>query len=598
MTQKFLFVRHGETIGNLEQIAHGQTESPLNDRGVRQAEMTATMLRDWGTRYHRVYASPMSRAHHTGEQVAEALGIPLDTHDHLVEGFLGDWEGITYAELGANKFAQRSIADDDFRGHNGESPNQLADRMHAAFDEIRERHPDENIIFVSHGAAIAHLMARLMGTQPAFGYQYLMHNAAVSEVAFTGDGELPELSVLNFHEHLPEDLKISPVPRQHGADEKAFPESVEQLTPDWLEAALGAALDGARIVSFSPHVIGVGEGFMGQLARLSLELDAASDSAPTSVIVKFAAARDDTREMARDQNLYAREIGFYRDIGSSVGVRVPQCYFSRFDDASQRFVMLLEDMAPGVPSDQVLGTSRETSRWVVENLARVHAKWWNSPDVDTLEWGKWLINETPMEEGLARLRENTAQVEKDGSFDAYPEMKRLLPMLPPLFRIEPAPPFPFSLTHGDLRSDNIIEPGDAGGEYCVLDWQLCGKGDPVNDLTRWMVQSISVADRQATEQDLLKLYHETLIANGVTGFSYKALQNAFKTNLVVIYIMFSMSIETVDRSSERAQALFDKFYSRLDAALVDWEIEKLLKVLPLMVPFIKLSSWFKALVNR
>ena len=52
--------------------------------------------------------------------------------------------------------------------------------------------------------------------------------------------------------------------------------------------------------------------------------------------------------------------------------------------------------------------------------------------------------------------------------------------------------------------------------------------------------------------------------------------------------MFSMSMDSVDQSSERAQALFHQFYSRLDAALVDWEIEKTLKILPLIYPFIKI----------
>lgn len=209
--QQFLFVRHGETVGNLEKIAHGQTESPLNERGVRQAKITAAMLRDWDTVYHRVYTSPLSRAQHTGEHIAEALGLPIDTHDDLVEGFLGDWEGITYAELDQVGFARHSIRDDNFRGHNGESPNQLADRMANVLEEVRAQHPDENIIFVSHGAAIAHLLARLMDTTPAFGHQYLMHNSAVTEIAFGAGDDKPELSTLNFHEHLPEELRANPV---------------------------------------------------------------------------------------------------------------------------------------------------------------------------------------------------------------------------------------------------------------------------------------------------------------------------------------------------------------------------------------------------
>ncbi len=594
--QQFLFVRHGETVGNLEQIAHGQTESPLNDRGIRQAEITAAMLREWNTQYHRVYTSPLSRAHHTGEHIAGALGIPIDTHDDLVEGFLGDWEGITYKELDEVGFAKHSIRDDDFRGHNGESPNQLADRMANVLEEIRAQHPDENIIFVSHGAAIAHLLARLMDTTPAFGHQYLMHNSAVSEIAFHGDDDKPELSTLNFHDHLPEDLKINPMRRDRkskGAG--AIPKSADDLTEDWLQKTLSPHIDGATITGFSPQVIGVGEGFMGQLARISLTYAEDDTAVPHSLIAKFAAARSDTREMARDQNLYRREIGFYRDIGQDVGIRVPVCYYSDFDEETQYFVMLLEDMAPGEPSDQVVGTSKETSRQVIENFARLHAKWWNSDQLDHYDWTKWIINELSMDEALVRLRESIKQVEETGRFDAYPEMKRLMYLLPPLFRMQPAPPYPFSLTHGDLRSDNIIQPSESGGEFCVLDWQLAGKGDPVNDIARWMAQSISIDDRKETEQALLKLYHDTLIAHGVTGYSYKKFINGYKMNLVVILVMFSMDMDSVDQSSDRAQALFHRFYSRLDSALVDWEIEKILKVLPLLMPFIKLSTWFKML---
>ncbi len=594
--QQFLFVRHGETVGNLEQIAHGQTESPLNDRGIRQAEITAAMLRGWDTQYHRVYTSPLSRAHHTGEHIAGALGIPIDTHDDLVEGFLGDWEGITYKELDEVGFAKHSIRDDDFRGHNGESPNQLADRMANVLEEIRAQHPEENIIFVSHGAAIAHLLARLMDTTPAFGHQYLMHNSAVSEITFHGDDDKPELSTLNFHDHLPEDLKIDPMRRNRKPKAAgAMPKSVDDLTENWLQKTLSPHIDGATITGFSPQVIGVGEGFMGQLARISLTYAEDNTAAPRSVIAKFAAARSDTREMARDQSLYRREIGFYRDIGQDVGIRVPVCYYSDFDEETQYFVMLLEDMAPGEPSDQVVGTSKETSRQVIENFARLHARWWNNDKLDNYDWAKWIINEMSMDEGLARLRESIKQVEETGRFDAYPEMKRLMYLLPPLFRMQPAPPYPFSLTHGDLRSDNIIQTSESGGEFCVLDWQLAGKGDPVNDIARWMAQSISIEDRKETEQELLKLYHDTLIAHGVTGYSYKKFINGYKMNLVVILVMFSMDMDSVDQSSDRAQALFHRFYSRLDSALVDWEIEKILKVLPLLMPFIKLSTWFRML---
>jgi hypothetical protein len=34
-------------------------------------------------------------------------------------------------------------------------------------------------------------------------------------------------------------------------------------------------------------------------------------------------------------------------------------------------------------------------------------------------------------------------------------------------------------------------------------------------------------------------------------------------------------------------------YSRLDAALADWPVEKTLKILPMLIPFMKIGVWFK-----
>ena len=214
--QHLMLVRHGETVGNSEQIAHGQTESPLNERGIEQARMTAEMLTGWGQDYHLVYASPLSRAQDTARQIADALQLPLHIHSDLIEGSLGILEEVTYQELDDFGFARHSIRDDDFAGHNGESPNQLGTRMMNAITEIMARHPRENLILVSHGAAIAHYLARLLGSKPAFGHQYLMHNAAVSEVCFE-EGEPPQLTLLNHHEHLPEHLKTDPKKRNHNA---------------------------------------------------------------------------------------------------------------------------------------------------------------------------------------------------------------------------------------------------------------------------------------------------------------------------------------------------------------------------------------------
>ena len=213
--QRILFIRHGETVGNLEQIAHGQTESPLNKRGIAQAQATGKEISEWDCRFDKIYTSPLSRAKDTGSIIKEKLGIPLEVVEGLIEGFLGILENATYQELGEFGFGAKSLKDDDFSEHKGESPNQLGDRIFRTVERIRDSHPGGNLIIVSHGAAFAHYLAKVLKTRPAFGHQYLMHNAGITELSFDGINR-PELVLLNQYKHLAVELQSDPLRRdQH-----------------------------------------------------------------------------------------------------------------------------------------------------------------------------------------------------------------------------------------------------------------------------------------------------------------------------------------------------------------------------------------------
>jgi len=337
---------------------------------------------------------------------------------------------------------------------------------------------------------------------------------------------------------------------------------------------------------------------MGQLASLTIEYAEFDDSAPRNIVAKFASANPKTREMARNQSYYQREISFYRDIGSAAGIPVAECYFSAHVEDTNHFVLLLEDMSPAVASDQVSGTSVADSAWVIEAIAKLHAKWWNSERLADYSWAQPIFNEMPMELGLEMIHKAIEDAETKGTFDAYPEIKRLMKMLPPLFSMKPPMPFPFTLIHGDLRSDNVFCPTSDGGRYALIDWQLCGVGQPATDLVRWLTQSITVTQRRQTEQDLLKLYHQRLVEYGVTDYTFKQLLKDYQLNLVVILLMFSNTMDDLDKSEERSKAVLDVMYKRLDAALVDWKTVNLLRVLPYMIPFLKLSAWFRSAFGR
>jgi len=202
--QHLLFIRHGETLANEQQLAYGVTESPLNEKGIAQAQALGQCLQSWPTPYHRILSSPLERARHTAELVNRSLNLDIEIDPGLIECDLGDWEGITYQQMHDFGYAMRSIKDDTFAGHGGESPDAVYDRVDAALTRACAQYPDQNLIIVSHGSAIAHGLAAILQTRPKFGYQYLMHNGAITEVVLEA---APRLLTLNNYEHLPAALR-------------------------------------------------------------------------------------------------------------------------------------------------------------------------------------------------------------------------------------------------------------------------------------------------------------------------------------------------------------------------------------------------------
>ncbi len=80
------FVRHGETVWNAENKICGATDSPLTERGHRQAVETAEKIRKMGIKADMILYSPLSRARDTAMHIAEITGIPagntLQTYPH------------------------------------------------------------------------------------------------------------------------------------------------------------------------------------------------------------------------------------------------------------------------------------------------------------------------------------------------------------------------------------------------------------------------------------------------------------------------------------------------------------------------------------
>jgi len=188
---RLLLIRHGETEHNAGQIALGQADVPLNERGLAQAEALARRL-GGETRYgpiEAIYASPLQRAQATAAPLAQALGLTIDTMPGLIEMDIGEVEGLSFPELRERypdfirAWLSDALADAVMPG--GESLAQVQERAWAAVESLRARHEDATVAAVTHNFVILTLLCRALEL-PLARFRQLRHDlGAVSVVQLT-----------------------------------------------------------------------------------------------------------------------------------------------------------------------------------------------------------------------------------------------------------------------------------------------------------------------------------------------------------------------------------------------------------------------------
>jgi len=87
----FYFLRHGETSESKRGILQGQTETELDDVGLKSAAQAGERLA--GARICSIYASPLKRAWQTAAILSDLIDAPLYPAPGLMERNWGVYEG-------------------------------------------------------------------------------------------------------------------------------------------------------------------------------------------------------------------------------------------------------------------------------------------------------------------------------------------------------------------------------------------------------------------------------------------------------------------------------------------------------------------------
>ena len=96
---RIMLVRHGETDWNREGRIQGQTDIPLNARGLKQAKDVARKLAS--LKIEHIFSSPLERALRTAQEISDHKGIGVIVDERLREMSQGEWDGKRPADLAA-----------------------------------------------------------------------------------------------------------------------------------------------------------------------------------------------------------------------------------------------------------------------------------------------------------------------------------------------------------------------------------------------------------------------------------------------------------------------------------------------------------------
>lgn len=362
-----------------------------------------------------------------------------------------------------------------------------------------------------------------------------------------------------------------------------IPASMDEVTPEWLTAALRERghLREASVIDAPRERVGAGVGILGELARIALVYDREEAGAPASLIAKIPTADPGGRDVAHMLGFYEKERRIYDELADRIGVRSARAYYAAGDPETVRYIILLEDLGGLRLGDQVAGASAEECYRLVREVARMHARWWNSPDLAALDWIPRGNDPVNLMAAVAYAQAVEPFLQNFGSeltdFERDMVLRYMHRMNPLQDRFSQAPE---TLCHGDLRLDNVFW-GSPEGEapLTLVDWQIAVKARGPYDIGYFLSQSVDPETRRTHERDIVRAYHEALRENGVDDYPWEQCWQDYRTTVMWCLAYPVVACGSIDLANERGLALARAMLHRALAAIRDLEAYDVLETL-------------------
>ncbi|MGI6151844.1 MAG: histidine phosphatase family protein [Christensenellales bacterium] len=203
---RLIIVRHGETDWNRLRKTQGMTDIGLTQRGLKQARRMGARVRNMQIRC--VFSSPLSRAVSTANAIASIVRAPVATDHDLREIAFGEWEGLTFDEIGERYPEELKVWNTDPHlcapPGKAETLMQVAERCTHFLSRIRKDYEGQTVAAVSHSVPCKAMVALSIGLPLSRIHSLRMDNASMSIIDFYQDRAV--LRLFNDTTHLMEEL--------------------------------------------------------------------------------------------------------------------------------------------------------------------------------------------------------------------------------------------------------------------------------------------------------------------------------------------------------------------------------------------------------
>lgn len=328
-----------------------------------------------------------------------------------------------------------------------------------------------------------------------------------------------------------------------------------------LDSAWASSILGREVTVTGSEGVGAGSAFACQIYRLFL------DGPPGTMVVKLPVTGEN-RPMLDAINAYGRELLFYRDVAPHLPVRTPKMYAAQQATDSTDFVLALEDLTDCKGVDQIEGLSLAQAEAAVDGLAAFHGWSWGKPDVlgpfDDSFWP--LTSETgqALQYQYGQLFTHGWTLRRDalaGMLDpAVVAIGDRYTDLQPTLVAELAEPR--SVTHGELRADNLFFDGD--GRPVFFDFQTAQQECGIRELAYLLCTSMPPELLGQHESTLIERYLDGLKAE---DYPLERACEQYRMSTTYNLLWPVMALIRYEGASDRGKLTLDDMITKLGAAI-------------------------------